>query len=88
MHPQVIIVDGSDSENDFFLESMRKKTYAIERPLVELPHAPLKHLAWITKLDSSSLAGKLLAPIVLQQHEPGLTLVFNVQHGTRLKWTL
>jgi hypothetical protein len=57
MHPQAIIVDGSSTEEDFFLEAMRTKTHALGNPLIELPKSASKHLAWMTKLDSASLAG-------------------------------
>lgn len=56
MHPQALIVDASMEEN-YFLTAARKRAPELNIPLIELPqHAPSR-LAWITKLDSSSLAG-------------------------------
>lgn len=58
MHPQAVVVDGSSIEEDFFLEAMRMKMPTIGVPLIELPKSASKQLAWMTKLDSASLAGQ------------------------------
>lgn len=57
MHPQAIIVDGSSTEEEYFLRAMRKKADDEGMPLVELPEFAPNKLAWVTKLDSASLAG-------------------------------
>jgi hypothetical protein len=57
MHPQALIVDASGLEEDYFLAGVRKQAPVSGIPLVELPGDAHSRLAWITKLDSSSLAG-------------------------------
>ncbi|KAF9881563.1 hypothetical protein CkaCkLH20_00709 [Colletotrichum karsti] len=56
MHPQAIIVDGTDDELFPFLKGMRSETGALKIPLIELPKDASKHLSWLPKLDSPSLA--------------------------------
>lgn len=57
MHPQAVIVDTSALEEDYFLAGIRKQASALQIPVIEMPENSHSHLAWITKLDSSSLAG-------------------------------
>lgn len=57
MHPQAMIIDASGLEEDYFLTSMRKQAPDSGIPLIELPENSVTQLAWISKLDSSSLAG-------------------------------
>jgi hypothetical protein len=57
MHPQALIVDASGPEDDYFLSGIRKQAPASGIPLIVLPENAHSRLAWITKLDSSSLAG-------------------------------
>ncbi|KAK4126122.1 hypothetical protein N657DRAFT_592230 [Parathielavia appendiculata] len=56
MHPQAVIVDASDLEEDYFLAGFRKQAPVSGIPLIELPEHAHSRLAWTTKLDSSSLA--------------------------------
>ncbi|KAK4103594.1 hypothetical protein N658DRAFT_494095 [Parathielavia hyrcaniae] len=56
MHPQAVIVDASDLEEDYFLVGIRKQAAASGISLIELPEQAHSKLAWVTKLDSSSLA--------------------------------
>ncbi|KAK0715719.1 hypothetical protein B0H67DRAFT_248278 [Lasiosphaeris hirsuta] len=56
MHPQAVIVDSSPVETRIFLEAMRVQVSSMNVPLIELPEDAPTQLAWITKLDSSSLA--------------------------------
>ncbi|KAG7287852.1 hypothetical protein NEMBOFW57_007369 [Staphylotrichum longicolle] len=58
MHPQAMIIDASGLEEDYFLTSMRKQAPDSGIPLIELPENSVTQLAWISKLDSSSLAGQ------------------------------
>ena len=58
MHPQVILIDGSNIEDVFFLKAMRKKSFALEKTLIELPKNAEQNLMWITRLDSVSLSGR------------------------------
>lgn len=57
MHPQAMIIDASGLEEDYFLTSMRKQAPDLSIPLIELPENSITQLGWISKLDSSSLAG-------------------------------
>lgn len=58
MHPQAVIMDGSKTEDDFFLRGIREKGAEFKANLIEIPDIASKRLLWLTKLDSSSLAGK------------------------------
>ncbi|KAK3944915.1 hypothetical protein QBC46DRAFT_350271 [Diplogelasinospora grovesii] len=56
MHPQAVLIDSSSAEERYFLDTMRVQAPNLEIPVIELPENAPKQLAWITKLDSSSLA--------------------------------
>ncbi|KAK3390382.1 hypothetical protein B0H63DRAFT_519608 [Podospora didyma] len=56
MHPQVVLVDSSSAEEPFFLNAMRIQAPLKNIPLIELPENAPKQLAWVSKLDSASLA--------------------------------
>ncbi|GKT85685.1 glycosyltransferase 2 [Colletotrichum tofieldiae] len=56
MHPQAIIVDGSDDEYLPFTKGMRDETGRLNTPLIELPLNAWTHLSWLAKLDSASLS--------------------------------
>lgn len=58
MHPQAIIVDGSTTEEAVFLKSMREQTGTLKSAFIEIPEHGVDGLAWLTKLDCGSLAGK------------------------------
>lgn len=58
MHPQALLVDASGAEEDYFLAAVRKQAPVSGIPLIELPENAHSRLPWITRLDSSSLAGK------------------------------
>lgn len=57
MHPQAVIVDASTIENDYFLRAIRMQANGMGVPVMDLPQDSQKHLAYMTKLDSSSLSG-------------------------------
>ncbi|KAJ4300305.1 hypothetical protein N0V88_002978 [Collariella sp. IMI 366227] len=57
LHPQALLVDASAVEEDYFVSALRKQAPVSGIPLIELPENANFKLAWITKLDSSSLAG-------------------------------
>lgn len=65
LHPQAIVVDASSTEEPYFLEALRTKAKEIKTPVIDLPANSQKQLAYMTKLDSSSLSGK---------HEPSVVL--------------
>ncbi|OLN81016.1 hypothetical protein CCHL11_09978 [Colletotrichum chlorophyti] len=56
MHPQAIIVDGSEDESVNFMKGMRTETAQLKTPLIELPANSWTRLSWLSKLDSASLA--------------------------------
>ncbi|KAK1593866.1 uncharacterized protein LY79DRAFT_669078 [Colletotrichum navitas] len=56
MHPQAIIVDGSDDEVLPFMKGIRDETRRLNTPLIELPANAWTHLSWLAKLDSASLS--------------------------------
>lgn len=58
MHPQAVLVDASGEEEEYFLPAARAQASEEGFPLIELPEGAQKHLAWMTKLDSASLAGE------------------------------
>ena len=58
MHPQAVIVDASAIEDNYFLEAIRMQAKGMGVPVIELPQDSQKHLAYMTKLDSSALGGK------------------------------
>ncbi|MBE3044910.1 hypothetical protein IMZ48_20595 [Candidatus Bathyarchaeota archaeon] len=60
MHPQAIIVDGSDAENPAFLAAMRFQADHSKQSVIELPENGAEQLGWLARLDSSSLSGKVL----------------------------
>ncbi|KAF2659136.1 hypothetical protein K491DRAFT_689502 [Lophiostoma macrostomum CBS 122681] len=55
LHPQVAIMDDSNSENAFFVRGMRSKTATLDIPLIEIPKNHWEHFMWMTRLDSGSL---------------------------------
>ncbi|KAI1083430.1 hypothetical protein F5B20DRAFT_568613 [Whalleya microplaca] len=55
MHPQAILVDGSDDEESFFLRGARQHVKVKKPTLIELPPNSAKRLDWLTKLDSTAL---------------------------------
>ncbi|KAK1996720.1 hypothetical protein LX36DRAFT_712204 [Colletotrichum falcatum] len=56
MHPQAIIVDGSDDELLPFTKGMRDETRRLNTPLIELPANAWTRLSWLANLDSASLS--------------------------------
>ncbi|KAK4156527.1 hypothetical protein C8A00DRAFT_12560 [Chaetomidium leptoderma] len=73
MHPQALVVDASGSEHDYFLAGIRKQAPVLGIPLIELPENAHSRLAWITKLDSSSLAVWDKISIDILIHAPAAT---------------
>ncbi|KAI0406186.1 hypothetical protein F4802DRAFT_119817 [Xylaria palmicola] len=55
MHPQAIIVDGSNDEESFLTRGINQHVRIYKTTLIELPRLALKSLGWITKLDSAAL---------------------------------
>ncbi|KAF1992871.1 hypothetical protein P154DRAFT_451657 [Amniculicola lignicola CBS 123094] len=55
LHPQVAIVDDSSREEGFHVQGMRRKTRALDMPIIEVPKDRLENFMWITRLDAGSL---------------------------------
>ncbi|KAI0813948.1 hypothetical protein GGR55DRAFT_701706 [Xylaria sp. FL0064] len=55
MHPQAIIIDGSDQEEAFFTRGVRQHVKVTRTTLIEFPRLAIKSLDWITRLDSAAL---------------------------------
>ncbi|KAF5022244.1 hypothetical protein F66182_5683 [Fusarium sp. NRRL 66182] len=56
MHPQAIVVDSTNAEEDYFLKAVRDQILGSRSALIELPDKPETRLAWISKLDASALS--------------------------------
>lgn len=61
VHPQAVIVDGSEDENDFLISGFRTRANALDRTLIELPPNVEQNLMWIVQLDSAALSGKYIS---------------------------
>lgn len=59
MHPQAVIIDNSGTEEEYFLTGVKYKSAELGRTLIELPENAEQNLMWLTRLDSSSLNGKV-----------------------------
>ncbi|KAJ2973102.1 hypothetical protein NUW58_g9025 [Xylaria curta] len=55
MHPQAIILDGSNDQEVFFTRGLKQHVKVSKTTVVELPRLASKSLNWITKLDSGAL---------------------------------
>ena len=64
MHPQAIITDDPDREDNFFTKAVRGKALELGKVVVELPQEASENLMWITRLDSSSIAGNSFSRFV------------------------
>jgi hypothetical protein len=59
MNPHAFIVDGTNTEEDYFLLGTRDQFAGSGVTLIELPDKATNRLSWLTKLDSTALKGKL-----------------------------
>jgi hypothetical protein len=80
LHPQVIITDTSLTEEMFFTRTIRSKAKEYSIPLIQITgplekidHRPLDNLAWISRLDTSSLAA---------WHQPNIEIVIQAPTGS------
>lgn len=62
MYPQVILLDGSNDEEVFFMRGVRHHVQISKTTLIELPKRATKSLDWITKVDSNALQSKMSVP--------------------------
>lgn len=56
MHPQAIIIDGTDTEEDYLQAGMKTYAKSSQTSLIQMPRNGIKRLGWIAKLDSASLS--------------------------------
>ena len=56
IHPQVILIDDPNRDDEFFVDAIRGKAQESFKPVIELPPDAVDTLMWITRLDSASLA--------------------------------
>ncbi|CAK7212110.1 hypothetical protein SEUCBS140593_001402 [Sporothrix eucalyptigena] len=70
MHPQAIIIDGTNAEEAYLKAGMRTFAKTSQTSLLELPKRGAKRLAWLTKLDSASLSNwnKISIDILIHAH--------------------
>ena len=61
MHPQIIIIDDPNREDEFFVGALRSKAMDIGKGIIELPPDAIESMMWLTRLDSGSLAGILFS---------------------------
>lgn len=68
LHPQVAIIDGSESEDAFFLKGIRFQAKRKGIPVIEIPEGRAEDYGWITRLDAGSLRSwhKPTVDIVIQ----------------------
>lgn len=57
VHPQAVIVDGTETEETTFSEALHAYFEKSEQSIIELPHNGAQRLGWLAKLDSASLSG-------------------------------
>lgn len=75
VRPQITITDHADREDRFFTKSVRSKAVQLGKSIIELPMDASENLMWLTRLDSSSLAGK-----------NDLSLISTYSHSDHLAW--
>ncbi|CAK7221144.1 hypothetical protein SCUCBS95973_004396 [Sporothrix curviconia] len=70
MHPQAIIIDGTNAEEAYLQAGMRTFAKTSQTSLLELPKRGAHRLAWLTKLDSASLSNwnKINIDILVHAH--------------------
>ena len=56
MHPQAIIIDGTDTEEDYLQAGMQTFAKSSQTSLIQMPRNGIRRLGWIAKLDSASLS--------------------------------
>ena len=68
VHPQVLLMDDPNRDDDFFVDATRSKAQELFIPFIELPPNAIDTLMWITRLDSASLAAwqRTYVDIVIQ----------------------
>lgn len=72
MHPQAVIVDGSDAEDRAFVRALKQQAskMSLQASIIELPAHAEEKLSWITKLDAASLLqwSKISIDILVHAH--------------------
>ena len=55
MHPQAVITNYPEHEDEFFVRSIKRKTKELVQTHIELPRSASDHLKWLTRLDATAL---------------------------------
>ena len=55
MHPQLVIMDDSSMEDQFFTRQVRVKAAKYEWPVIELPAGASEKLQWLSRMDVPAL---------------------------------
>ncbi|KAF2733690.1 hypothetical protein EJ04DRAFT_513061 [Polyplosphaeria fusca] len=71
LHPQVVIMDDSISEDAWFVRALRSKTKVLEPPIpvIEVPKGRSETFMWISRLDAGSLKN---------WHKPSIDILIQV----------
>lgn len=70
MHPQAVIVDDEELEDDFFVRAMKKKMADYGKTMIQIPAGRYEDFLWMTRLDSGSLASWHRPSIEVLVHAP------------------
>jgi hypothetical protein len=80
LHPQVVIIGADVSEDDFFTRTIKIKAKDYSIPLIQFPgpaesvdRRAIDNLAWISRLDSVSLAA---------WHQPNIEIIIQAHTGS------
>ena len=55
MHPQVIITNSPEHEDDFFVKAVPQKTKELDQTHIELPKGASESMTWMSRLDARAL---------------------------------
>ena len=70
MHPQAVIMDDEELEEEFFVKAMKNKMRDQRKTLIEIPAGRYEDFLWMTRLDSGSLASWHRPSIDILVHAP------------------
>lgn len=70
MHPQAVIMDDAELEDEFFIKAMRGKMRGLRKTLIEIAAGRYEDFLWLTRLDSGSLASWHRPSIDVLVHAP------------------
>ena len=70
MHPQAVIMDDAELEDEFFVKAIKGKMRDYRKTLIEIPAGRYEDFLWMTRLDSGSLASWHRPSIDVLVHAP------------------